>query len=637
MRTSSPAEIRKNNDNLARFHSDGATSAVEDAAVNYQAPSIIAAGADAQSVSVFSVMVNLSLALVCLKAPALIEKAGLTRRGAVILAFINLLAWVPLTMAFFLAKLGIAPIWLAMLWFVNLAPGVLLSVQRDNWLSNIVPQGSLGRYLGQRLAIKSAFYLGAFILLGFLLDTLGQDNLAGFAIVFTIAIVMALFDFIIFTFMYERPEDTAPQSRPEKLKFGFLDYFNELKQKKLDTFISFTTFFYLTVGLSGPLYAVYMLDELHYSYLSFTVIISAEFLARIISSPFWGRFADKAGNIRVLGIVTRIIPVIPIFWLFNSSLIYLAFVQIMSGICWGAFDLCTQSYLYKVAPRPKKLRYIVYTRFLILACTAMGSLAGAYLVEGVFTTFGSKILTVFWVSGFCRALVVLYMMPKLVDLAVTYGQPAPPPDVNLEKLGKAILSKRGLFYRPEIPELSPAAIQLQKEAAAAEYSRYAGSRKWPLPKKPAPPPEQIMHRLIMKPAADSLVRERNQAAAEAILQIKALTRAPGKTTEIPARPAEMPRGIYQFPETLGTGAVKKNSRPAAEEKPAVAPASSYGLYQDPVGWAAYMKESFNAIMQDKQAQRVPVLVESRRREILPGEIRPRDLVLKPSRRSPVLA
>jgi hypothetical protein len=99
----------------------------------------------------------------------------------------------------------------------------------------------------------------------------------------------------------------------------------------------------------------------------------------------------------------------------------------------------------------------------------------------------------------------------------------------------------------------------------------------------------------------------------------------------------MPRGIYQFPETLGTGAVKKNSRPAAEEKPAVAPASSYGLYQDPVGWAAYMKESFNAIMQDKQAQRVPVLVESRRREILPGEIRPRDLVLKPSRRSPVLA
>src|SRR4030067_2960482 len=131
------------------------------------------------------------------------KKAGRARGGALILAFLNLLAWVPLTLAFLLSRLGITPGWLALLWFINLVPGLLLSVQRDNWLSNLVPQGILGRYLGQRLAIKSAFYLGAFILLGFLLDQLGKANVTGFAVGFTIAIVVALVDFTVFTFMRE--------------------------------------------------------------------------------------------------------------------------------------------------------------------------------------------------------------------------------------------------------------------------------------------------------------------------------------------------------------------------------------------------------------------------------------------------
>jgi hypothetical protein len=643
---------------LLLFHGDAATTAVDDAAANYQSPSIIAAGADAHSVSILTTLINLSLALVCFKAPGLIEKAGLAKRGAVILAFLNLCAWVPLALAFFLSRLGIAPAWFALLWFINLVPGLLLSVQRDNWLSNIVPHGSLGRYLGQRLAIKSAFYLGAFCFLGYVLDSLGKENLAGFTVIFTVAIAVALADFIIFTFMSQKKTDSVSTPKAETVPFSLPEYFAELKEKKLDTFIIFTTFFYLTVGLSGPLYAVYMLTELHFSYLSYTVIISAEFLARVVSAPFWGRYADKAGNIRVLGIVSRIIPLVPICWLFCHNLGYLFFVQILSGTCWGAFDLCTQSYLFKVAPQPKKLRYIIYTRCLILFCTAMGGLLGAFCVNGIFPTFGSKILSIFWLSGISRALVVMYLMPRLVDLAVSYGQAPKPPEVNTEILHRVLAAKRGQFYRREKQaEYAVAQIQRMAKTAATDISQYSGSRKWAVPDKSRPPlPEPVP---VVKPVDSARRLYQYREALAALTEIRpvvshheikqnvarlklcyGLERRP----QVPAVRAEkIPAlshhgieenvarlkaryGLDRQPEATLARAENRPVAPHQEPKIDAEKAKSpTGLYHDKIGWANYMRDALKAVLQDRQVQPVPVMVSSYSVAGVPGGMRGRDL------------
>jgi len=546
-------ELRKTDDNLLRFHGDAASTAVEDAAVNYQSPSIIAAGADAHGVSIFTTLINLSLALVCFKAPTLIEKAGLAKRGAIILAFLNLLAWVPLTLAFILSRLGITSGWFALLWFVNVVPGMLLSFQRDNWLSNLIPRGTLGRYLGQRLAIKSAFYLGAFFTLGYILDKLGKDNLAGFAVIFTIAIAVGLIDFIIFTFMGEK-KGQAPVSLPktETGTFGLHEYFGELKEKKLDTFILFTTFFYLTVGLSGPLYAVFMLNELHFSYLTYTLVISAEYLARVVSAPFWGRYADKAGNIKVLGIVSRIIPIVPISWLFCHNLGYLVVIQILSGTCWGAFDLGTQSYLYKVAPPQKKLRYIVYTRCLILLCTAMGGLLGAFCVNSIFPTFGSRILSIFWLSGISRAVVALYMMPRLVDLAVSFGKQPSPPVADQETLRRVLASKRGQFYHRERQAgQAVAQIQSMSSTVASDINLYSGRRRWAPPEKPEHVKQQPA--VAAKPEKISLRLDHYRQALAALSEMKSEIAHHGIESNIGGLKARF--NAAQQPEPAVAGAV----------------------------------------------------------------------------------
>lgn len=649
-----PGARSRADNSLLRFHGDAASSAVEDAAAAYESPSIIAAGADASSVSALVTFINLSMAVLCLKAPAIIEKVGMTKRGAVVLSFANVASWVPLIMAFLLSRLGIAPTWFAVFWFVNLVPTMLLSVQRDNWLSNLVPGSSLGRYLGQRLAIKSAFYLGSFILLGYLLDAFGGTSLAGFAFIFVLAMISSLVDFIIFTFMKDtQPADeTAAAPPPPPSSFGLFDFFDDLKEKKLGTFVTFTSLFYFSVGLCGPLYAVYMLQERHFTYLSFTMIISAEYFARIVSVTFWGRLADRVGNIRVLAIVSKIIPLIPVFWLFSSHLVYLAFVQTMSGICWGAYDLCTQSYLYKVAPREGKLRYIVYTRSLVLLSTALGGLMGAFFVNGIFLTFGSRILSVFLVSGIFRAGIALYLMPGLVDLAVNYVSPTGKRAVSFIYPGKEPASRRGLYYRRPVLEPLPIAkrapvpvavpVRLDMPRARQRALALEGKRTPVMAKSLEKPvatarlPGWYRDKVLRRAHAPAPVRAPSAPVVEKRNNLyndpeKRKARLAAASTPPPKASREKRRSLYHDVDLRR--AMAASSKPTPKRKVE----ARNSLYHDAAGWSDYMKKTmeslaregkdFKAAIAPKKARYVLAPVYETSRSLRPGAGRsgcPRD-------------
>jgi len=128
---------------------------------------------------------------------------------------------------------------------------------------------------------------------------------------------------------------------------------------------------------------------------------------------------------------------------------YLIVIQIISGVCWGAYDLCTQNYLFKMALAAKKLRYIVYNRSISLFCMALGGLLSIYLLNEVSPVFGSSILGIFLISGVFRGLVAFFMVPKLIDFAVSYGLQKEGLVLNKASL-KTLAAKTGLFYHSEL-------------------------------------------------------------------------------------------------------------------------------------------------------------------------------------------
>jgi hypothetical protein len=242
----------------------------------------------------------------------------------------------------------------------------------------------------------------------------------------------------------------------------------------------------------------------------------------------------------------------------------------------------------------------------VLLATAVGGLAGAYLLKGIFSTFGSQLLSIFMISGFFRALVVMYLIPKLVDLGVSYGKPKAPPKVSLDLRGKIKVSKRGLFYQPMEPAGAPvkASIFRKDKAVVDSDIQNVRRRSWAVEKRVVNAPTAKKEMSVM-PEVMPTARKRSWALAE----------KPIKEKEEAARPAMIKSSRHPWygdPEILSAYSVKK----AASSLPmAKSTGPPRGLYYDEDIWRSYLRETRQSVMKESRERRAaaglrPVPVES---------------------------
>lgn len=423
-------------DTLNEFHGEAAATSIHNAGAAYDNPSLIASGAEPQNIALLSVFSNLVLSFLCIKAPGLIARLGTIKRSVLLLSLLSAFVWFPLIWLFFTgtATTGM----LVPLFILSSVPIAILGPVRDSWLAGIVPGKSMGRYFSVRSVVTSIAYLTTFYAMGYMLDMFKGNTLQGFAIIF-IAAALAMF---VNTLLYKKA--SAPVNEAPDDGFNFQDFLGEAKQGNLGTFIVFLSFFTIGVNLASPFFSVYMLQNLGLSYLEYTIILSAEYIARIIAAPFWGMYADKAGSLKVMRICCNIIPLVPIMWIFARTPVYLVLVQLFSGSLWAGFDLCSATFVYKSTPGPRRLKYIMYQKSLNNLAIAAGNLAGAYLLSIVMPIFGNPILTIFLLSGLVRFIAVKSVFHKLVDLTA--------PEKPEKKVLKPVMTKTaipsGFYYRP---------------------------------------------------------------------------------------------------------------------------------------------------------------------------------------------
>ncbi|MDD5190090.1 MAG: MFS transporter [Dehalococcoidales bacterium] len=435
----------KKEPSLTLFHAEAGSGSVENAAIAYQSQSVIAAGANGSGVALLSSLTNLFLSVFLLKVPSLIEGPKTsTRRTVVILALANTATWIPIVLVMMLFT-HVHPLMLTALWIINIVPTVLLGPLRDYWIANIVPTDKMGRYLSWRSVISGAAYLLTFYIMGIILETNANKNLFGFAVI----LLFALFASAASAFLYTRIKPPViPESKTKPAEFGFLTFLKQARSSHLGVFILFVSMFTFATNLAGPLFASYMMDELKFGYMTFAAVVSFEFIARVISLTFWGKMVDKTGSLKVLSMVAYLIPIVPVLWLFSTNIAYLCMIQAFSGVVWAAFDLSVQTFIYKATSPEQRLRYIVYYKSLTSFSVALGALTGALLVNNIVPIFGSKILTLFLLSGILRMVVARIMLPKLT----TEGIPGAVIHEELaNELSAAEMSSYagGLYYHPE--------------------------------------------------------------------------------------------------------------------------------------------------------------------------------------------
>ncbi|MBM3156724.1 MAG: MFS transporter [Chloroflexi bacterium] len=470
---------------LKYFHGEAGIGAVQEVSNAYAPASMIAAGASAWTVAMLSTLCNFVAGLLYIKVPTVIQKMGSRKKAILFLAFLDAIGWLPLIAVLIFFR-PINPLWLIPCWIVNLIPGMLLNPARSSWLADLIPPKSMGRYLGIRSAISGAVYIGTFYIMGSVLQIFDDQRLNGFAILFLVAFIATFSAFIIYS-KIKNTECTADKDS----NFGFFDFLQETRQRNLGRFILYVSTFQFAVYLAVPFITPFLLDRLHFSYIQYTLVFSSEFIAKVVIVTFWGKYADKVGNLKVIKRVALLIPLIPLLWLACHSYIYLVFVQLFSGVLWAGFELCTINFIYEAAPPGKRLKYISYHKSLSTLSMALGALAGALLLGVVRPVLGYKILALFVLSAVLRFGITSIMFPKIREVRGTMRSSLVTPLI-IPAVTQAPINRPALFNnhregtrstRPFVAATIP--VQpLYNDSAETGRGLYYRPRQWHMFSKP---------------------------------------------------------------------------------------------------------------------------------------------------------
>ncbi len=316
------------------------------------------------------------------------------------------------------------------LWLIVLAVGYFscINIVQPHWrawMGGLVPRSRRGVFFAARSRLTMVASLLVFVGGGVLLSYTDAANRAwlGFGLLFGVAAIGRLVSAILLWCMHDPESESAPTAM--RLRDSWLHIRESLKDPTFRHYSFFVACFQGAVAVSAPFFAVYLLRDLQFTYLEFTLNSVASIAMQFLMLRFWGRFSDRFGNHLVMVISSCAIPVIPLVWLVSPDPLYLILVQVVSGIFWSGFTLSTANYLYDIRPH--------HTNFALYAAVQSGSsalmvfcggLLGGYLARYAPTIAdamveiwepGSDLFIVFVATAILRGAIVAWFMPRLKE------------------------------------------------------------------------------------------------------------------------------------------------------------------------------------------------------------------------------
>lgn len=264
-------------------------------------------------------------------------------------------------------------------------------------ISEYIPSRKRGRYFGWRNKTLGFIVVCANFMGGLILWFFRENRITGFTIIFSIAFISRLFSWYFLTRMYEPQYRHIPDAR-----FSFLDFIKRIGESNFARFVLIVGGMNFCVNIASPFFAVYMLRDLGFNYIYYTIVMISATLTSLVMMEKWGRKADQVGNVRILRICALFIPFIPILWLFSHNILYLVAIQVFSGFFWAGFNISASNFIYDAVTPPKRSRCISYFNVINGTGIFLGAILGGVLAPRLPPIQGYRLLTLFLVSGLLR-------------------------------------------------------------------------------------------------------------------------------------------------------------------------------------------------------------------------------------------
>jgi MFS family permease len=354
-------------------------------------------------VALLSSIPNLVSAVAQLRTSQLVHALGSRKRLVLIVVFLQATLWAPVLLIPHLIP-DHRVWWLIILFTLSTLCGNLANPAWGSWISQLVPQDFRGRYFGFRTQILVIATLSFTILGGIVLKSFSTNIFLGFTLLFGGAMAAR---FISWHFMHKIYEPPLPNTQ---VKFKLSHFLKEPRFANLRKYMVFAAAINFTVNLAAPFFAVYMLRELGFNYITYMVVNGCATLGNFLSLSFWGNHTDRTGNRRVLMLTSLLIPLVPLLWAINNNLYFLIPVQLLSGFAWAGFNLASINFLYDATTAEERVACISCFNVANGLALSLGAFIGGYLATHLPLFHNSSILTLFILSGLLRALVTAVML-----------------------------------------------------------------------------------------------------------------------------------------------------------------------------------------------------------------------------------
>ncbi len=390
---------------------DGAAFAVMDGLTNsFLTPFAVALKASVSMIAALTYVPQLIGAFVQLFSTKIVETVRDRKKILVVSSSIHAVLWLPLLLIPYLTPnqkyLLIVYVTIQTLF------SQLINPVWNSLIGDLVPKYERGRFFGVRNRVVGVTSFIAALAAGLALYHFSPRNpFLGFTILFSIAFVARLLSAVFKGMMYNPTDDFSHEE-----KFSIVDFVKKMDKTNYGHFVIYIVVFKLAVNIAAPFFAVYMLKDLGFTYLQYTIVTAGELVASFATMGIWGRVIDKKGTKFVLYVSGMLTPLIPLFWLFSHNFYYLIFIEMFSGLAWAGFNLSSSNFIFDAVKPENRIRCISYYKFFEGIAVCLGALLGGLLINIVPTwIFISSIPLVFLISGILRLLTSLILLPSLKE------------------------------------------------------------------------------------------------------------------------------------------------------------------------------------------------------------------------------
>jgi len=292
----------------------------------------------------------------------------------------------------------------------------------NSLVGDLLPPLSRGEFFGFRNKWMAIVTFSTVVLAGQTIHWFAEFGYEawGFVIIFLLSAVARTLCAKAF-----RGVDDVALHVPQESKFTFWQFIARAKYSNFVKFVLFVSCMNFAASISGPYFAMYMLQDLSLSYSDYTVVVAAAVLAQFVVMRSWGMMSDQFGNRTILRVCGTLVAFNPVLWLISSNFWYVVFIQFYSGIFWAGFTLAAANFVFDAVTPPKRARCVAYQAIVNGILVFSGSFVGGWVVHLIPMSWvqhlglwvpHSKFLALFVLSGVLRICVMLFLFPAFKEV-----------------------------------------------------------------------------------------------------------------------------------------------------------------------------------------------------------------------------